>query len=73
MFRNTSALYVTAAVLGMIGVIPGMPHFSFLCLALGAAALGWYGKKAADAEGDDRREGRSRGAGAVARGFAGTT
>ncbi len=47
MFRNTSALYVTAVVLGLIGLIPGMPHFSFLCLAAGSAALGWYGAKAA--------------------------
>ncbi len=47
MFRNTNALYVTATVLAMIGIIPGMPHFSFLCLAAGAGALGWFGKKAA--------------------------
>jgi flagellar biosynthesis protein FlhA len=46
MFRNTSALYVTAVVLAMIGLIPGMPHFSFLCLASGAAALGFYGERA---------------------------
>jgi flagellar biosynthesis protein FlhA len=46
MFRNTSALYVTAVVLGMIGLIPGMPHFSFLCLAAGSAALGFYGERA---------------------------
>jgi len=48
MFRNTSALYVTACVLGMIGLIPGMPHLSFLCLAAGSAALGFYGKRATD-------------------------
>ncbi len=46
LFRNTNALYVTAVVLGMIGIIPGMPHFSFLSLAFGAAALGYFGKKA---------------------------
>ena len=46
LFRNTNALYVTAVVLGMIGIIPGMPHFSFLSLALGAGALGYFGKKA---------------------------
>jgi flagellar biosynthesis protein FlhA len=48
MFRNTSALYVTAAVLGGIGLIPGMPHFSFLCLAAGSMALGFYGKRLTD-------------------------
>ena len=47
MFRNTNALYVTAVVLAMIGIIPGMPHFAFLSLALGAAALGHFGKKSA--------------------------
>ena len=46
MFRNTNALYVTAVVLGLIGIIPGMPHFSFLCLAIGAALLAFTGKKA---------------------------
>ena len=48
MFTNTSALYVTATVLCLIGLIPGMPHFSFLCLGAGAAALAYYGKRAAD-------------------------
>ncbi len=47
MFRNSNALFVTAVVLAMIGVIPGMPHFSFLCLAAGAAALGYHGRKSA--------------------------
>jgi flagellar biosynthesis protein FlhA len=48
MFRNTQALYVTAGVLGLIGLIPGMPHFSFICLGTICGALGYYGKRAAD-------------------------
>jgi flagellar biosynthesis protein FlhA len=42
MFDNPRSLVVTASILGMIGVIPGMPNFVFLCLAAcagGAAYL----------------------------------
>ncbi len=41
LFQNDNALYVTAAVLALIGIIPGMPHFSFLCLAAAAAGLAY--------------------------------
>ena len=47
MFRNENALFVTAAVLGLIGIIPGMPHFSFLCFAAAAGGLGYYLKTSA--------------------------
>jgi len=46
MFRSQNALFVTAAVLGLIGIIPGMPHFSFLCFAAAAAAIGYSLKQA---------------------------
>ncbi|MDO9221556.1 MAG: FHIPEP family type III secretion protein, partial [Thiobacillus sp.] len=29
-FNKTQALFITAAIIGMMGMIPGMPHFSFL-------------------------------------------
>ncbi len=40
LFNKPRALALTAAILGLMGIIPGMPHFAFLLLAviLGAAA-----------------------------------
>ncbi|GAA5646560.1 flagellar biosynthesis protein FlhA [Vibrio proteolyticus] len=42
MFDNPKALMITAAILGVMGIVPGMPHFAFLLLAViagGAAYL----------------------------------
>ena len=43
MFKQPHALMIAATVLGVLGLVPGMPHFSFLLLAgllgLGARAL----------------------------------
>ncbi len=36
---NPTALYVGAAILTILGMVPGMPHLVFLMLAGGAAAL----------------------------------
>ncbi|MDW6001459.1 flagellar biosynthesis protein FlhA [Vibrio mangrovi] len=33
MFDNPKALMITAAILGVMGIVPGMPHFAFLLLA----------------------------------------
>jgi len=41
LFKNPKALGVTATILGVMGVIPGMPHFAFLTLAI-ASGLGAY-------------------------------
>jgi len=38
LFGSTRALGVTAAIIGLLGLIPGMPHFVFLLLAAG---IGW--------------------------------
>jgi len=37
MFRNTKVLWLTAAIMALIGVIPGMPNLAFLTLAAAAA------------------------------------
>jgi flagellar biosynthesis protein FlhA len=37
-FSNPTVLTLTAGILGILGLIPGMPHFVFLLLA---AAIGW--------------------------------
>lgn len=40
LFGNPRVLYITAAIIGGMGLIPGMPHIAFLLLA---AALGFAG------------------------------
>ena len=42
MFASPKALFVAAAILGVMGVVPGMPHFAFLALAAIAAAGGYW-------------------------------
>ena len=40
-FSKPRSLYITSGVLGLIGVIPGMPHVAFLILAIGIGGLGY--------------------------------
>jgi flagellar biosynthesis protein FlhA len=40
--RNPQTLMVSGTVLGMLGLIPGMPHFAFLLFGGGAAWAGWW-------------------------------
>ena len=42
LFQSPRTLYVTAGVLALIGIIPGMPNLAFLLLAGGAGGLGYY-------------------------------
>lgn len=42
LFAKPQVLYVTAGVLAILGLIPGMPHFAFLLMALLAGALAWW-------------------------------
>ncbi|WP_425495820.1 flagellar biosynthesis protein FlhA [Pandoraea bronchicola] len=47
LFSNPRVLGITAAILGLMGLIPGMPHFAFLLLAIGLGALArWQYRKA---------------------------
>ncbi|HLO61973.1 MAG TPA: flagellar biosynthesis protein FlhA [Azonexus sp.] len=39
MFRNAKVIGITAAIVGFLGLIPGMPNFVFLLLA---SVLGWF-------------------------------
>ncbi|MEF8698731.1 MAG: flagellar biosynthesis protein FlhA [Candidatus Accumulibacter sp. UW20] len=41
LFNNPKLLYLTAAIIGLLGLIPGMPNFVFLLLAGAIAALAW--------------------------------
>jgi len=47
MFRNSKAIAITAAIVGILGLIPGMPNLVFLLLA---STLGWLAWKMAKAE-----------------------
>ncbi|GAJ74074.1 flagellar biosynthesis protein FlhA [Vibrio sp. JCM 18904] len=42
MFDNPKALMITAAILGVMGIVPGMPHFAFLSLAVAAGAAAYF-------------------------------
>jgi flagellar biosynthesis protein FlhA len=41
MFDNPRVLYVAAGVIGMMGMLPGMPNFAFLTIALAAAGMAY--------------------------------
>jgi flagellar biosynthesis protein FlhA len=41
------AIFLSAAILGILGLVPGMPHFIFLSLAAAAGGLGYYLQKQA--------------------------
>ena len=41
-FGNPMVLLLTAAILGILGLIPGMPNFVFLLLAAAIGGLGWW-------------------------------
>lgn len=40
-FGKPRSLIIAAATLGLIGLIPGMPHIAFLMLAAGLGAMAW--------------------------------
>ncbi len=42
MFDNPKALMITAGILGVMGIVPGMPHFAFLLLALISAGGAYW-------------------------------
>jgi len=47
MFGNTKVLWVTAAILGIMGAIPGMPNFAFLTIAATLVVIAkWLDQKA---------------------------
>src|SRR5690606_31328059 len=45
LFSNPSVLFLTAGVIGLMGIIPNMPHVAFLLLASMLAGLGWLMQK----------------------------
>ncbi len=41
-FGSPKALIVTAGIVGVLGVVPGMPHLVFVCIAASIGALAWW-------------------------------
>jgi flagellar biosynthesis protein FlhA len=39
-FGNPAALFISAGILTVLGLVPGMPHLTFLSLAIAACAIG---------------------------------
>ncbi len=44
-FNRPEVLMIVAGIIGLLGLIPGMPHFSFLGAALVLAGIVWYRSK----------------------------
>jgi flagellar biosynthesis protein FlhA len=60
LFNNPKLLFLTAAIIGLLGLIPGMPNFVFLLLASGLATMAWQmDKRAADGDSAGTRRRRS--------------
>ena len=47
LFANPTVLYLTAAVIGLLGMIPNMPHLAFLLIAATLAGTAWWMDKQA--------------------------
>src|SRR5690554_437230 len=45
LFSNPNVMFITAGILGLMGLIPNMPHFAFLLLAAILAGGGWLLRK----------------------------
>jgi flagellar biosynthesis protein FlhA len=41
-FGSPKALVITAGIIGVLGLIPGMPHLVFVLLALGVGSMAWW-------------------------------
>ena len=41
-FGNANTMLISGAIIGVLGLIPGMPHIAFLLLAAGICSLGWW-------------------------------
>jgi len=55
LFANPLVLFITAGIVGIMGLIPGMPHLAFLTLAAGMAYVGWLIQKKQQAAPSDER------------------
>jgi len=42
MFNRPQVLYITGGIIGIVGLVPGMPNFAFLVIAGGLGAIAYY-------------------------------
>ncbi|GAL33202.1 flagellar biosynthesis protein FlhA [Vibrio maritimus] len=54
LFDNPKALTITAGILGVMGIVPGMPHFAFLLLALLAGGGAYWMHRKQQAKADEK-------------------
>jgi len=59
MFLSPKAMYIAAGILFVMGIVPGMPHLSFLGLSAAITLVAWYGSKKKKSETSDVPAGRS--------------
>ncbi len=50
LFANPNVMFITAGIMAVMGLIPGMPHVAFLALAAAMAGGGWLVLKRQQAE-----------------------
>jgi flagellar biosynthesis protein FlhA len=50
LFGNPKTLYVTAVLIGILGLVPGMPHLVFLILAAGLGTIAYVSAQGESAE-----------------------
>jgi flagellar biosynthesis protein FlhA len=49
-FSSPKSMFITAGIIGLLGIIPGMPHLVFLLIAGAIGWLGWWMRKRIEAE-----------------------
>lgn len=50
LFKDPRALIITASLIGLLGLVPGMPNLVFLTLGASLGAFAWYSSKKAPLE-----------------------
>jgi flagellar biosynthesis protein FlhA len=53
LLSNPKPLFIAAAVLAFLGILPGMPHFAFITLAIGVGVAGYLSSQQAQKTTDD--------------------
>ena len=59
LFVNPRPLFLTAGVLFFLGILPGMPHFAFILLAIGTAGVAFLSMKWAGNAAEEKEKARA--------------
>ena len=65
-FANPQVMALTAGIIGVLGLIPGMPNFVFILLAAGFGYLAWRGYKKQEAGSKEAKPAAAKAAAAAA-------